>query len=80
LFDGDGIAQVKIHKEDNTGDVLTVELYREGEVIDSRKVTTPLGSIEYMLDTKTSLPPGITPVATQTTNQTGFGSGQIVYF
>lgn len=80
LFDGDGVAQIKIHKEDNTGDLLTVELYREGEMIDSRKISSPMGSIEFMINTKTGLPPGITPVSTQTNNQTGSNSSRIVYF
>jgi hypothetical protein len=79
IFDGDGITQVKINKEDNSGDTLTVEVYREGTIIYSRMILNPMGSIEFMIDTRTALPPGITPVATQLNNQSG-SSGKIMYF
>ncbi|MDD1699168.1 MAG: hypothetical protein LUQ04_00035 [Methanoregula sp.] len=79
IFDGDGITQVKIQKEDNSGDTLMVEVYREGTIIDSRILSNPMGSIEFMIDTRTGLPPGITPVPTQINNQTG-STGKIMYF
>ena len=79
IYDGDSITQVKIHKGDNTADTLTVEVYREGTIIDGRIISNPMGSIEFMIDTRTGLPPGITPVATQLNNQTG-SSGKIMYF
>ena len=79
ILNGDGITQVKIQKEDNSGDTLTVEVYREGTILDSRIISNPKGLIEFMIDTRTGLPPGIIPGATQLNNQTG-SSGKIMYF
>jgi hypothetical protein len=76
----EGIVQVQIQKVDNSGDTLTVEVYRDGEVISRRTVSIPMGSIELLIDAKTGNPPGMTPTVTPSGNQTGSSSGQIMYF
>jgi hypothetical protein len=65
------LVQVQIYKTDNTGDRLTVEIYRNGEIIQSRSTTSPMGLIELLIDAETGQPPGIvTPKITQTAVQT----------
>ena len=76
----EGIVQVQMYKPDNSGDTLTVEVYRDGEVISLRNVSIPLGSIELLIDAKTGNPPAMTPVVTPSGNQTGSNVGRIMYF
>ncbi len=65
------LVQVQVYKTDNAGDILTVELYRNGEIIHRRSTTSPMGVIELLIDAETGNPPGITPPGvTQTVNQT----------
>jgi hypothetical protein len=78
--ESDGIVQVQVHKTDNSGDTLTVEVYRDGNVINQRNVSIPMGSIDLLVDAKTGNPPGLPPVVTPTANQTGSGSPRIMYF
>ncbi len=53
------LVQVQIYKTDNTGDMLTVEIYRNGEIIHRRSTTSPMGVIELLIDAETGNPPGI---------------------
>ncbi|MDD1698320.1 MAG: hypothetical protein LUQ36_08150 [Methanoregula sp.] len=76
----EGIVQVQMYKQDNSGDTLSVEIYRDGKVISLRNVSTPMGSLELLIDAKTGLPPAMTPVVTPTSNQTGSNVGRIMYF
>jgi hypothetical protein len=76
----EGIVQVQMYKPDNSGDTLSVVVYRDGEVISLRNVSTPMGSIELLIDAKTGNPPAMTPVVTPTGNQTGSNVGRIMYF
>jgi hypothetical protein len=76
----EGIVQVQMYKPDNSGDTLTVEIYRDGQVISLRNVSTPMGSIELLIDAETGNPPAMTPVITPTSNQTGSNVGRIMYF
>jgi hypothetical protein len=69
------LVQVQMYKTDNSGDVLTVEIYRDGEVITHRSISSPMGFIELLIDAKTGNPPGITPVITQSANQTTTQAG-----
>ena len=69
------LVQVQMYKTDNSGDVLTVEIYRDGEVITHRSTSSPMGFIELLIDAKTGNPPGITPVITQSANQTTTQAG-----
>jgi len=60
-----------MYKTDNSGDTLAVEIYRNGEVITRRTTTSPMGSIELLIDATTGGPPGIsTPVITKAPEQT----------
>jgi hypothetical protein len=76
----EGIVQVQMYKPDNSGDTLTVEVYRDGKVISLRNVSTPMGSVELLIDAKTGHPPAMTPVVTPSGNQTGSNAGRIMYF
>ena len=76
----DGFVQAQIFKSDNSGDTLTVEVYRDGDVISVRNVSIPMGSIELLIDAKTGNPPGMTPMVTPSGNQTGSNGGRIMYF
>ena len=76
----EGIVQVQLYKPDNSGDTLTVAVYRDGKVISLRYVSTPMGSIELLIDAKTGSPPAMTPVVTPSGNQTGSNVGRIMYF
>jgi len=78
--ESEGIIQVQIQKPDNSGDTLTVEIYRDGEVISRRSVSIPMGSIDLLIDAKTGTPPGMTSVVTPSGNQTGSSGGRIIYF
>ncbi|MGA2913469.1 MAG: hypothetical protein ABSE07_08130 [Methanoregula sp.] len=64
------LVQVQIYKTDNSGDTLTVEIYRNGEIINRHETTAPMGFIELLIDARTGNPPGITPRITQSANQT----------
>jgi hypothetical protein len=80
IYESEGIVQVQIQKPDNSGDTLTVEIYRDGKVIGNRSVSIPRGSVELLIDAKTGNPPGMTPVVAPSGNQTGSGGGRIMYF
>jgi hypothetical protein len=80
IYESEGIIQAQIQKTDNTGDTLTVEIYRDGKVISNRSVSIPMGSIELLIDAKTGNPPAMTPVVTPSVNQTGSNAGLIMYF
>jgi hypothetical protein len=77
---GDGIVQAQIYKPDNSGDTLTLQIYRDGQIIGNRFASTPRSTVELLIDAKTGNPPGLTPVVTPTGNQTGSGTGRIMYF
>ena len=64
----DGLLQASIHKQDNSGNTLTVEVYNNGKMISTRSTRTPLGYFDILIDARTGMSPGITPAATS--NQT----------
>ena len=78
--ESENTVQVQIHKADTSGDTLTVEVYRDGDVMSRHTVSIPMGSIELLIDAKTGNPPDITPVVTPSGNQTGSSGGRILYF
>jgi hypothetical protein len=80
IYESEGIVQAQVQKTDNTGDTLTVEIYRDGKVIGNRSVSIPRGSVELLIDAKTGNPPAMTPVVTPSSNQTGSNVGRIMYF
>jgi hypothetical protein len=63
---GDGIVQVSIQKNDGSGNLLVVNVYRDGALVKSGKTSTPRGTVEYMVDLK-SLSPTVTPTVKRTT-------------
>ncbi|MCK9593386.1 MAG: hypothetical protein M0Q91_15380, partial [Methanoregula sp.] len=71
--------QVNMYKQDNSGNTLAVDVYRDGKIINSRSISMPMGSIELLMDAKTGNPPGLSPVVTQTDNKTSSG-GRVLYF
>jgi hypothetical protein len=76
----DGLVQLQISKNDNTGNPLMVEIYRNGELMTYQVRSAPRGSIELLVDAKTGNPPGITSVLTNETNQTGSSGERVMYF
>jgi hypothetical protein len=80
IRESDGIVHVQIHKDDYSGNTLTVEIYRNGELINRRTRSTPMSSIELLIDAKTGNPPGVTSVVTHETNQTGSNGDRVMYF
>jgi len=78
--DSAGLVQVSFQKQDNSGKTLALEVYRNGEMIYSRTIRTPMGTIEILLDPETGNPPGIIPAVSQTANKTSLSTGRIFYF
>jgi hypothetical protein len=76
----DGLVQLQINKNDNTGNPLTVEIYRNGELMMHQVRSAPMGSIELLIDAKTGNPPGVSTVLTNETNQTGSSGERVMYF
>ncbi len=62
------LVQVQMYKTDNSGDILSVEVYRNGELISHRTTSSPRGFIDLLIDVTTGGPPGIPPRVTQTTS------------
>ncbi len=63
--------QVSVQKNDNSGAVLAVSIYRNGTLISSGSVTSPMGTVDMLIDPLTGRPPGlvtsgtfVTPTAT----------------
>ncbi len=61
----DHLVQVQMYKTDNSGDTLSVEIYRNGESMTRRTTTSPMGFIDLLVDSTTGDPPGIPPRITQ---------------
>jgi hypothetical protein len=59
IQNSNGIVQVDIKKQDNSGSSLSVEIYKDGYLLASRTVTAPMGSIDLLIDSKTGTPPGL---------------------
>jgi len=59
-----GTVEVSIQKQDGSGNVLAIEVYKNGAMIKRRTTTAPKGTIELLTDVKTGNPPGITPAVT----------------
>jgi len=69
VFRSDQVVQVSVKKNDNSGAILTATIYREGTAISTRSVTSPMGSVDLLIDPRTASAPGlpdiaITPTAT----------------
>ena len=60
ILNSNGIVQVDVKKQDNSGSSLSVEIYNDGYLLASRTVTAPMGSIDLLIDSRTGYPPGFT--------------------
>ena len=76
----DGLVQLQINKNDNTGNPLTVEIYRNGDLMTHQVRSAPMGSIELLIDAKTGNPPGVSTVLTNETNKTESSGERVMYF
>jgi hypothetical protein len=79
ILNSDDLVQVAVEKQDNSGNPLSVEVYKEGILIYTRTITAPMGSIELLIDAKTARPPGITVNVTSVGNRSG-SVGRLEYF
>jgi hypothetical protein len=52
--------QVSVQKQDNSGALLAVGIYRNGTLIGTRSVTSPMGTVDLLIDPLTALAPGLT--------------------
>ncbi len=50
------LVQVQMYKTDNSGDILAVEIYRDGELINHRTTSSPKGFIDILIDAMTGAP------------------------
>ena len=73
------LVKVSAEKQEDTGDELLVEIYKNGKLISSRSVNAPRGSVELLIDPVTEKPPGLVTTST-TRNSTLTGSGQLQYY
>jgi len=58
------LVQASFQKQDYSGEVLAVEVYRNGELIERRTVRAPMGEIAFIVNPKASNPIGAFPVIT----------------
>ena len=61
IFWPDHPVLVSVQKKDNTGAVLTATVYRNGTVIGTRSVNSPMGTVEILIDPVTARAPGMSP-------------------
>jgi hypothetical protein len=59
----DGLVQATIQNQDNTGNTLTIEVYRNGEMVFHRSTRVPGGEVQILIDPKTGNPPGVNATA-----------------
>ena len=60
VLKNDRPVQVSVQKQDNSGALLAVAIYRDGILIGSRSVTSPMGTVDLLIDPLTARPPGLT--------------------
>jgi hypothetical protein len=60
ILRSDRPVQVAVQKQDNSGALLAVAIYRDGTLISSRSVTSPMGTVELLIDPLTARAPGLT--------------------
>ena len=60
VLKNDRPVQVSVQKQDNSGALLAVAIYRDGTLITSRSVTSPMGSVDLLIDPLTARAPGLT--------------------
>jgi len=52
--------QVSVQKQDNSGATLAVAVYRNGTIIGTRSITSPMGAVDLLIDPLTARAPGLT--------------------
>jgi hypothetical protein len=52
--------QVSVQKNDNSGALLAVGIYRNGTLISTKSVTSPMGTVDLLIDPQTGRAPGLT--------------------
>jgi hypothetical protein len=57
------LVQASIQKQDNSGNTLTIEVYRNGEMVLHRTTRAPGGEVQFLIDPRTGTPPGINKTA-----------------
>jgi hypothetical protein len=63
VFRSDQVVQVTVQKNDNSGAMLTATIYQDGAAISSRSVTSPMGSVDLLIDPRTASAPGLTTIS-----------------
>ncbi|MFA5267419.1 MAG: hypothetical protein WC379_05565 [Methanoregula sp.] len=63
VFRRDQVVQVTVQKNDNSGAMLTATIYRDGTAISTRSVTSPMGSVDLLIDPRTASAPGLTTIS-----------------
>jgi len=58
-----GLVQASIQKQDNSGTILTVEVYNNGKMIYTRSANTPMAQLDVLVDVRTGSVAGMTPTA-----------------
>lgn len=56
----DHLVQVSVQKQDNSGALLEVTVYRDGTLVGTRSVTSPMGTVDLLIDPLTARAPGLT--------------------
>jgi len=60
VLKNDRPVQVSVQKQDNSGALLAVAIYRDGTLIATRSITSPMGSVDLLIDPLTARAPGLT--------------------
>jgi hypothetical protein len=55
----DRVVQASAQKQDNSGDTLLIEIYRNGTLLKHSSTRVPMGSVHILIDPITGQPPGI---------------------
>ena len=60
ILKSDGLVEASLVKQDNSGNTLTVVVYRNGEIVLHRTTRVPKGEVQVLIDPRTGKPPGMT--------------------
>jgi hypothetical protein len=60
VLNNDRLVQANVHRMEYSGGLLTVEVYRDGTLIESQSVTAPMGTIALLINPVTGKAPGLT--------------------
>jgi hypothetical protein len=79
ITNNENIVEISVQKQDESGETLSVEVIRNGEIISNRTIRTPMGSIDILIDVRTKKPPGMIAI-TPDNNATNSQQRWIEYF